>query len=205
MPLNAPISQSSVLNVFAPQGRVPVQVNSLHVPFAPSRPDSRPDFIRGFGLDIPEEEEPLEEEVQESMVQGVIEPEAQLESLADNTTENVQEDIIEPAISEDAKQIPLHTRHASRISVALSVGSVGRLAADPLVSEAAGAERDPQEVSHPDAVILNEQAGLDDDSAGDWTGSDDLQLAPDTEASENEGVCCVLLSTSTPSIDPHAI
>ncbi|KAG1881013.1 uncharacterized protein F5891DRAFT_1204284 [Suillus fuscotomentosus] len=48
--------------IHAPQGRVPVSVPSL-IPPGISRESSRPDFIRGFGLDIPEEEELPEEEV----------------------------------------------------------------------------------------------------------------------------------------------
>jgi hypothetical protein len=48
-------------NIHAPQGRVPVTASSLALPPSSSRPDSRPDFARGFGLDVPEEEEEPEE------------------------------------------------------------------------------------------------------------------------------------------------
>ena len=50
--------------IHAPQGRVPVPTSlvALGPMGMGSRPESRPDFARGFGLDIPEEDEPEEEE-----------------------------------------------------------------------------------------------------------------------------------------------
>lgn len=47
-------------NIHAPQGRVPVTASSLALPPSLSRPDSRPDFARGFRSDVQEEEEPDE-------------------------------------------------------------------------------------------------------------------------------------------------
>ena len=54
--------------IHAPQGRVPTSVASLAPPQVASRPESRPDFLRGFGVDIPEEEEPEEEEPEQEEV-----------------------------------------------------------------------------------------------------------------------------------------
>jgi hypothetical protein len=43
-------------NIHAPQGRVPVTASSLALPPSLSRPDSRPNFARGFRSDVPEED-----------------------------------------------------------------------------------------------------------------------------------------------------
>ena len=115
----------SPLGIFAPQGRVPAQLN---VPSAPSRTESRPDFARGFGLDIPEEEEEEEEEAKDAATEHAADRTLtdQPNVLEDNapTSDAVNLDNVHPSVA--APNENSHTRHASRISVALSVGSMSR-------------------------------------------------------------------------------
>jgi len=89
-----------------------------------SRPLSRPDFIRGFGLDIPEEEEPPEDadvDNEEGVDQGsdmdLVEAEADVEVETEDEGVAILNHI--------------HSRHVSRLSAALPLRSVGRQQ-DPL-------------------------------------------------------------------------
>ncbi|KZT24681.1 hypothetical protein NEOLEDRAFT_1093966 [Neolentinus lepideus HHB14362 ss-1] len=164
-------------DMIAPQARVPVTISSLAPPLSSTRPESRPDFIRGFGLDIPEErEEDLEAE------------EAPTEDGANadesTVTENEGDVIIDAAIDEvdlameqdvvtAGPSSRVHSRHVSRLSATLSLRSVGGHldlpvdglprslnAADPLVSE------------------------LDHEAVQEWTGSEDLRTG--AEKSDDE-------------------
>ena len=94
-------------NIHAPQGRVPVTISSLAAPNSASRPDSRPDFTRGFGLDIPEEDEPEEDT---GRVQASDHDAMDAEGRDGVTT---------------VAQSRLHSRHVSSLSSALSLRSVG--------------------------------------------------------------------------------
>ena len=122
-----------------------------------SRPLSRPDFIRGFGLDIPEEEEPPEEadaDNEEGADQGsdmdLVEADADVE------VETEDEDV--------AMLNRIHSRHISRLSAALSLRSVGH----------------PQDLS-PDARSPIVDPMIDEldlveketDGVAEWTGSED--------------------------------
>ncbi|KAI0308935.1 hypothetical protein OF83DRAFT_1189271, partial [Amylostereum chailletii] len=110
---------------------------SLAPPAGPPRADSRPDFVRGFGLDIPEEEEPPEEEDEsgEDFLGDAsrrvqlggddtmeMEFEAEEGAAGDEETEDETED--ERGLSTVA-QSRIHSRHVSRLSAALSLLSVG--------------------------------------------------------------------------------
>lgn len=122
-----------------------------------SRPLSRPDFTRGFGLDIPEEEEPPEE------------ADADNEEGADqgSDTDLVDGDADVEVETEDegvAMLNHIHSRHVSRLSAALSLRSVGHQQ-DPLPD--AG---DP--VGNPmvdDLDLIEKEA----DGVTEWTGSED--------------------------------
>ena len=122
-----------------------------------SRPLSRPDFTRGFGLDIPEEEEPPEEadvNIGEGADRGsdmdLVEGDADIE------VETEDEGV--------AMLNHLHSRHVSRLSATLSLRSVGRQQ-DPLPEA-----RSPVGNSMDDEPDLIEKEA---DGVTEWTGSDD--------------------------------
>jgi len=122
-----------------------------------SRPLSRPDFIRGFGLDIPEEEEPPEDadaDDEEGADHGsdmdLVEAEADVE------VETEDEGV--------AILNRIHSRHVSRLSAALSLRSVGRQQ-DPLPD--AGSP-----VINPTVDDLD-PTEKETDGVAEWTGSED--------------------------------
>ncbi|KIJ08619.1 hypothetical protein PAXINDRAFT_172862 [Paxillus involutus ATCC 200175] len=148
--------------IHAPQGRVPMSIPALAPPSI-SRGSSRPDFVRGFGLDIPEEEEPEEEARLDADVEqnpgnngdGVASTDSQGSTELDGMT--------------TAAQSRYHSRHVSRLSFALSLRSVGGLHDEAM----------PEEV---DIVPIRSPVGdpiiddLDKEAVGEWTGSEDLRL-----------------------------
>ena len=122
-----------------------------------SRPLSRPDFIRGFGLDIPEEEEPPEE------------ADADNEDGADQGSDMdlVEADADAKVETEDESVAMLnriHSRHVSRLSAALSLRSVGRQ------QDSLPDARSPIVDSTADEVDLIEK---ETDGVAEWTGSED--------------------------------
>lgn len=127
-----------------------------------SRPLSRPDFIRGFGLDIPEEEEPPED------------ADADNEEDPDQSSDMdlVEADVDAEAETEESVAMlnRIHSRHVSRLSAALSLRSVGR-------------QQDPS----PDARSPVANPMVDDldlieketDGVAEWTGSEDPKADSD--------------------------
>jgi hypothetical protein len=121
-----------------------------------SRPLSRPDFIRGFGLDIPEEEEPSEEaevdieEADQGSDMDLVEAEPDAEAEAED--EGV------------AMLNRIHSRHISRLSAALSLRSVGRQ--QDSLPDARSPIVDPMV----DELDLIEK---ETDGVAEWTGSED--------------------------------
>jgi hypothetical protein len=101
-------------NIHAPQGRVPVMASSLALPPL-SRPDSRPDFARGFRSDVPEEEKPDE------VIDASRQVDSPLEAGDAGGYEQDQEE--EQDGTTTIAQSRLHSRHVLN---ALSLGSVGR-------------------------------------------------------------------------------
>ena len=143
---------SRTLNEDCPPSKSP---NSAGGPS--SRPLSRPDFTRGFGLDIPEEEEPPEEadaDIEEGADQGsdmdFVEGEADVE--VETEDDNV------------AMLNRIHSRHVSRLSATLSLRSVGRQP-DSLPDA-----RDPVGNLMVDDLDLIEK---ETDGVAEWTGSED--------------------------------
>lgn len=122
--------------------------SSLSVPTL-SRPTSRPDFVRGFGLDIPEEadeeaeldeQERREHEMRWKNRQAADDEDDQSEVDRETDTGNAgdtEEDDYTRETGEDgeedmdldneteAPQSRIHSRHVSRLSAALSLRSVG--------------------------------------------------------------------------------
>jgi len=115
-----------------------------------SRPLSRPDFTRGFGLDIPEEEEPPEE------ADADIEEGADLGSDMDlvEGEANVEVETEDDSV---AMLNRIHSRHVSRLSATLSLRSVGR-------------QPDPVGNIMVDDLDLIEK---ETDGVAEWTGSED--------------------------------
>ncbi|KAH9053318.1 hypothetical protein EDB87DRAFT_1652018 [Lactarius vividus] len=155
---------------------------SLAPPAMPARADSRPDFIRGFGLDVPEEaEEELEEtEPDEQVVTEIHEEEPMVAEVshiavtgADDTIDMELEEEADAEVGDitTAAQSRIHSRHVSRLSAALSLRSVGGHMEYPEPE----IELDGQDEREMDP---------EDDAIGEWTGSEDLRTP--TEFTEDE-------------------
>lgn len=166
-------------NIHAPQGCVPHVLNLL-APNVTSPPMSRPDFIRGFGLDIPEEEEGaanIAEEANEEKLDDDGDQQAnqyspaQLESYSPKTERNVDE-------ADTALQSRFHSRHASKLSTALSTQSADALGADHFLEEK------DIEMKHENSD--DQENNLDEDIVNEWTGSEDVYTG---EMSDGEEVC----------------
>lgn len=172
---------SSPIAIHAPQGRVPAQ---LSVPSAPSRTDSRPDFIRGFGIDIPEEEEEEEDtESKEPVEEEPIVEDVQVQDVVEDSS------IVEEGVTVTEESAPVHgvhTRHTSRISVTLSVGSPTKLEAKGM-DEIKGADEQFGQYKKDDEDV--------DDAVNEWTGSEDMRS--EAEVSDDE-VSGFLPETSRP-------
>lgn len=173
------------LDIQAPQGRAPANFATLAPPPSLSRPESRPDFMRGFGVEIPEEEEPEEE------------PRAPIE-IHEDAMETEVEDVGDGEEDQDGMstvaQSRIHSRHVSKLSAALSLRSVGGIVDDGS-SSFVEAQRGPIPARSPDGspVVEDVDDDVDQDAVGEWTGSEDLRTGAET--SEDEvSVASVILS-----------
>ena len=188
------VDASSPNGIFAPQGRILAQLN---VPTVPSRAESRPDFIRGFGLDIPEEEEEEAEEELEGEVEGEVEMDEQLEAQSEEAlpsgpleTSNKDLSFSEAADSStihlpdsNLSKAGVHTRQASRVSVALSLGSTNRYQDETATEHGRKVSIEMgQYVKELDGQEIGEVA----DPLTEWTGSEDMKSGD--EALEDEEV-----------------
>ncbi|KAJ7674417.1 hypothetical protein B0H17DRAFT_1161725 [Mycena rosella] len=156
--------------IHAPQGRVPVSMSSLSAPLSLSRPesrDSRPDFTRGFGLDVTEEEDETEEE-------------GENDNFAMNDADNADG---EDSDGEgDGLRTARHSRHVSRLSGALSLRSVGGVVGDTLNGHA----HERTDLAPGDA---SQDMDLDQEAAAEWTGSEDQdQHEHEHETSDDESI-----------------
>ncbi|KAF7306375.1 hypothetical protein MIND_00428700 [Mycena indigotica] len=156
--------------IHAPQGRVPMSMSSLTAPRATSRPesrDSRPDFMRGFGLDATEEEDETEAE--------------------DSFVTNDQAEQTDDEDGDDGVQTARHSRHVSRLSAALSLQSVGGIVGNNINGGRIHERIDVEPIASGDEsqdMELDQEVDVDE-----WTGSDDgghqYQAA---ESSEDESL-----------------
>ena len=169
---------------------------SLAPPPMPVRADSRPDFVRGFGLDAPDEtEEELEQEdVQaEQDDQSIPEEHEEEQALAeashstlagiDDTMDmelDVDEADAEVGSITTAAQSRIHSRHVSRLSATLSVLSAGGHVSDAELRAARNAQ--------------GEREG-DIEDAGEWTGSEDLRTTAETTEDEVRKISCRVVYT----------
>lgn len=172
-PLTVPLD-----NIHAPQGRVPVTAASLALSQSSSRPDSRPDFSRGFGLDVPEEEEEEPEEFTIADTEAAEQVDNLVETDDGAADELGSEDQVEEQRdgATTVSQSRLHSRHVSN---ALSLGSVGG------IEQVLVGDPDMMRSSTPNGHL--EFDDLDQDAIGEWTGSEDQNLS---DVSEDE--VCVL-------------
>ncbi|KAJ3767389.1 hypothetical protein FB446DRAFT_675383 [Lentinula raphanica] len=215
-------------NIYAPQGRKPVvmstlvssEPSSLAPPLSAVRTDSRPDFIRGFGLDIPEEveEEGLEEEEIKmpswaqhrdggdlETTESQLGQDADYDDKNDRSLDDQEREEMESNGLLTASQSRHHSRHASRLSAALSLRSFGGLVADSLN------ERLAEMHSASNSVVLglsnNSMIGTGtlgvargqmplelltkDKELEEWTGSEDVDgfgHADDEEDSDDDSI-----------------
>lgn len=164
---------------------------SLAPPTMPARADSRPDFMRGFGLNVPEETEEESEQEEglevEQAGQNEDPPESHEEEVAlaeashvalpgSDDTMDMELDIDEAdaevgSITTAAAHSQVHSRHVSRLSAALSLRSVSGHVSD---TELEAEYHSPSE----------REGEPEDDAIGEWTGSEDLRTG--TEATEDE-------------------
>ncbi|KAI0668722.1 hypothetical protein C8Q78DRAFT_979228 [Trametes maxima] len=185
LPRLSPAPPSAPLEtIHAPQGRVPANLSSLAPPAPQSRPESRPDFMRGFGVEIPEEEEP--EEVPIAREEPLDDATA-TESVADVSMASAEEEETDLEGDQDGlstvAQSRIHSRHVSKLSVALSLRSVGGM-----VDESATImEREVVPVRSPTGELEVEDLDADQDAVGEWTGSEDLRTGAETSEDESIG------------------
>lgn len=185
----------------APQGIVPSQA-ALLLPQSgrTSVASSRPDFSRGFGLDIPEEEE---EEVEAPQFASDVFGQPRIAEPVE-TDQDADGELEEDDDERDDATVParsrIHSRHQSKLSVALSLRSVGGVRSE---GDAADLQKDSSGDVSGDRSFRSERileiAGMDDVVA-EWTGSEDLRSAADVSADEvrcRPSICLqMLISTS---------
>ncbi|KIP04050.1 hypothetical protein PHLGIDRAFT_211829 [Phlebiopsis gigantea 11061_1 CR5-6] len=153
----------------APQGIIPTNLHALAPPLPRSRPESRPDFARGFGLDVTaEEEEPPEDGTHE-------EAEDEINDLVGDVTVTPDEDPLGDGASTVA-QSRVHSRHVSKLSAALSLRAVGRIAED------AGLSNPSIPAMIPSKEPEGEHEVFDTDAVEEWTGSEDMKETSDDES-----------------------
>ena len=160
---------------------------SLAPPAMPARADSRPDFVRGFGLETPVETE----EEQEPEEQAVTEEESTLAEAShiavtgsDDTIDDMEleEEDAEVGNITTAAQSRVHSRHVSRLSAALSLRSVG-----------GHVGYTETEVDHDGQT--EREIDPEDDAIGEWTGSEDLRTPTEFTEDEVRKLSCRVAST----------
>lgn len=159
--------------------------------------------MRGFGVDIPEEEEPEEEVAQpeQDETENANEDEAQADTAGDDSREETErggerEDTDQDEVSTVA-QSRIHSRHVSKLSAALSLVSVGRTddpvtLGEPPVEELEQMEEMdmPTPVTMPVAAPVPAEVSpveveeADADAVEEWTGSEDLRTGQETSDDE---------------------
>ncbi|CAK5280036.1 unnamed protein product [Mycena citricolor] len=163
--------------IHAPQGRIPLSIPPFTSKSAQSsRPvsrDSRPDFIRGFGLDVTEEEDETEEESEGNDLFATISNVGVEERRVEVENEFQDEE------DEEAMRTVGHSRHVSKLSGALSLRTVGGIVGDVLNN---GLQR--TELVLGDA---SEDMDLELEVSAEWTGSEDHYRGGDISDEESIG------------------
>jgi hypothetical protein len=181
--------------IVAPQGRVPLNFSTLAPPniSRPTSRDSRPDFARGFGLDIPEEEEPEEEHQEKNIendddeyehdkenrrLEGNVDDDARsMHSTEDAAIADQEQDEVGSLDPITATNSRAHSRHVSKLSAALSLRSVGGVTGDALIASSnelsTPEQDDPVDQVAAQADMEDTDVDVELDAVDDWTGSDD--------------------------------
>jgi len=176
-----PATPSYSANIYAPQGRAPLTVTSLAPPLSAVRPENRHDFARGFGLDIPEENEPPELSVPNQITQADEGNHHAVASIASIENDAQGIDVDEMQDEEDlatALQSRLHSRQVSHAS-AVPFG-------DGLTEEVEEGDMVPLQ----NAIPVPKIDDLDQDAAEEWTGSEDLYMG--VPGTPGEEVCLLI-------------
>lgn len=148
---------------------------------------TKPDFIRGFGLDITEETEEELEEVEAASQTGMSDRAvSELAEVLQDELDAIPE-LDEPASVANSRR---HSRHTSRVSAALSLRSLGRGGK----SDSGILEEDEKENEADGAIRAWESEGAarspeDEDArspANGWAGSDDESVGEFSNPSDEE-------------------
>ncbi|KAI0089817.1 hypothetical protein BDY19DRAFT_889029 [Irpex rosettiformis] len=188
-PIPAIRATSESAPLHAPQGRVPTNVIALAPPLPLSRPESKPDFLRGFGLDVTEEEEepPEEPPILRNETEGESEglgeddpvQQADADVSVDMTVDETDEGGQDMDDSSTVAQSRIHSRHVSKLSAALSLRSVGRMEDTVILQNPAI----PEGVDHVEVEGEAEEIP-EEDAVAEWTGSEDLRDTDDESIGE---------------------
>ncbi|KZW02096.1 hypothetical protein EXIGLDRAFT_760312 [Exidia glandulosa HHB12029] len=192
----SPIPPESGPTLHAPQGVVPSQA-ALLLPQSgrTSVASSRPDFARGFGLDIPEEDEEEAPDAPQFTLNAFAPPfvipthranPQPLDTDQDQDADGEQEaddderdDATVPARSR------IHSRHQSKLSAALSLRSVGGVRSE---GDVADLQKDSSGNVSGDRSFRSERImETADEAVAEWTGSEDLRSAADVTGDESDG------------------
>ncbi|KDR84748.1 hypothetical protein GALMADRAFT_233069 [Galerina marginata CBS 339.88] len=183
------ISESSADGIHAPQGRVPMTAPSFVPPLsAVGGNKSHVDFIRGFGLDVPQESE--EEDAQHN---GDTDEYNDGDATQDMELDENDGDIELDDGTTTAPQSRLHSRHVSKLSAALSLRSVGgnftsQFKAAPEEVEQQNRDEEEADDGGDEADKENEPPHNQEiDPVEEWTGSEDLYLGLETSDDESIG------------------
>ncbi|KAG6849794.1 hypothetical protein H0H93_005044 [Arthromyces matolae] len=147
---------------------------ALTAPTSAARSTSRPDFIRGFGLDIPEEDE-----------------EAVAEASTEDPTDGAREQMVEytpeqlhnysAETNATASQSRFHSRHVSKLSAALSTQSAGALDEDHFLD-------DEELITQGEDFDQNDEHGKNlEEDVNEWTGSEDLYTGETSDGEQSIG------------------
>ena len=186
-PIPAIRATSESAPLHAPQGRVPTNITALAPPLPLSRPESKPDFMRGFGLDVTEEvEEPAEEppvarveaedeaEIGLADEEDTLQPDVDADVSVDTAMDETDEGVEDVDGQSTVAQSRIHSRHVSRLSAALSLRSVGRVDDTVVLHNPAI----PENVDHVEVEVEGDEVP-EEDAVAEWTGSEDLRETDD--------------------------
>lgn len=132
-------------------------------------PEKRIDFARGFGLNIPEEEEPEEEEAQQDGNQDESDRDVTQDMEIDEDGDQTYHSVSVSHHTSPSQSKP-HSRQTSKISTHLSLGSFGGsdLALSILHRGGQGSLEVPEEIEREGSHVATD----DGDAIGEWTATD---------------------------------
>jgi len=166
-------------------------------------PKNQLDFIRGFGLDVPLESEE-EDEDEAAQRSGSFEDDEDddrtqdmdLDDISEAGTRSMAE--VDDVVTTTEGDSRFHSRHVSRISVALSLRSVGGNFQAQFENEKREREdrdeMDTTELSAQDEIVdKEEEVQPPVDPTDEWTDSEDLNIGADVSDDEVRSISFHLL------------